>query len=549
MALSVNTGLSSPFRENLSRLSHIPFWGENQAAYETTFQQDFKSFASLTKRAAIHQPSLAKVDQKDLQHIREYETEVAHSFPPHRLSPLSRIPAWTKLTTNLKMHSDQRYKDFHTTQAESFQHRPMPLAVPRPVPLFLATTVTQRDEKLPETTQKESYVSHEVSPLVRAERKHQDAAPGITGDKKFSLFSSSYNDAFQYRWSSPPPATEMQFHSSLVMGDKNKISENETTHSASFHYTGNQSRVTGFLINSLIVAMFPPERVHIHSGNLTQCSIPRGDTDTKRNQERSTSTTNRLFFSEENHKQLPVRMDNPGLRTKSNVEFGNLRIAGMFYNTTTQESYTHKHVTQVKPRVYPSGRVLADQEPGPAVTTVQSDYVPLNTRRSVLTPEQLYQIKVSHIKPPNSEFYFTTSHKEDFSIKPNSKASHNAVHHNATAENEATATSDPDLLSSSSKSVCWTLVSYTMSCIRRFALELDGPGEAGYSSGETVSGKVVLELTRQMDIKALKVQGRGVASAHWLEHRGVGVNTVYNDYSSKITYFRKRQHLIRGVYL
>lgn len=176
MALSVNTGLSSPqpsFGENLSRLSHIPFWGENQAAYETTFQQDFKSFASLTKRAAIHQPSLAKVDQKDLQHIREYETEVAHSFPPHHLSPLSRIPAWTKLTTNLKMHSDRRYKDFHTTQAESFQHRPMPLAVPRSVPLFLATTVTQRDEKLPETTQRESYVSHEVSPVVRADRKHQ----------------------------------------------------------------------------------------------------------------------------------------------------------------------------------------------------------------------------------------------------------------------------------------------------------------------------------------------------------------------------------------
>ncbi|TSM94686.1 Arrestin domain-containing protein 3 [Bagarius yarrelli] len=79
---------------------------------------------------------------------------------------------------------------------------------------------------------------------------------------------------------------------------------------------------------------------------------------------------------------------------------------------------------------------------------------------------------------------------------------------------------------------------------RRFAVELDAPGEAVYSSGETVSGKVVLELHRPMDIRALKVQGRGVASAHWLEHRGVGVNTVYNDYTSKITYFRKRQHLI-----
>lgn len=83
--------------------------------------------------------------------------------------------------------------------------------------------------------------------------------------------------------------------------------------------------------------------------------------------------------------------------------------------------------------------------------------------------------------------------------------------------------------------------------LRRFALELDAPGEAVYSSGETVSGKVVLELQRQMDISALKVQGRGTASAHWLEHRGVGVNTVYNDYTSRITYFRKRQHLIQGV--
>lgn len=84
--------------------------------------------------------------------------------------------------------------------------------------------------------------------------------------------------------------------------------------------------------------------------------------------------------------------------------------------------------------------------------------------------------------------------------------------------------------------------------IRRFAVELDTPGEAVYSSGETVCGKVVLELQRRMDIRALKVQGKGVASAHWLEHRGVGVNTVYNDYTSKITYFRDRQHLIQGVY-
>lgn len=39
----------------------------------------------------------------------------------------------------------------------------------------------------------------------------------------------------------------------------------------------------------------------------------------------------------------------------------------------------------------------------------------------------------------------------DFGTCMVSQASHNAVHHNATAENEATATSSPYLLSSSSK--------------------------------------------------------------------------------------------------
>ncbi|KAK2869012.1 hypothetical protein Q7C36_000883 [Tachysurus vachellii] len=83
-----------------------------------------------------------------------------------------------------------------------------------------------------------------------------------------------------------------------------------------------------------------------------------------------------------------------------------------------------------------------------------------------------------------------------------------------------------------------------MSCIRLFALELDCPGDPVYRSGEAVNGKVVLELHRQMDIRALKVQSSGVAFAHWLEQRGIGVNTLYNDYTSQITYFRKRQHLI-----
>ncbi|XP_030639368.1 arrestin domain-containing protein 2 isoform X1 [Chanos chanos] len=81
--------------------------------------------------------------------------------------------------------------------------------------------------------------------------------------------------------------------------------------------------------------------------------------------------------------------------------------------------------------------------------------------------------------------------------------------------------------------------------IKRFKVEFDGPEDAVYTSGEIVSGQVILELNREIKVRSLKVQGRGVATAHWLENRSVGVNTVYNDYTSKITYFRRRQHLIR----
>uniref|UniRef100_A0A3B1ITR6 Arrestin domain containing 2 n=1 Tax=Astyanax mexicanus TaxID=7994 RepID=A0A3B1ITR6_ASTMX len=81
--------------------------------------------------------------------------------------------------------------------------------------------------------------------------------------------------------------------------------------------------------------------------------------------------------------------------------------------------------------------------------------------------------------------------------------------------------------------------------IERFALELDGPEDAVYGSGEPVSGWVVLELRREVRVAALEVFGRGAATAHWLENRSAGVNTAYSDYTSKITYFRKRQRLIR----
>uniref|UniRef100_A0A3P9P3U1 Arrestin-like N-terminal domain-containing protein n=1 Tax=Poecilia reticulata TaxID=8081 RepID=A0A3P9P3U1_POERE len=80
----------------------------------------------------------------------------------------------------------------------------------------------------------------------------------------------------------------------------------------------------------------------------------------------------------------------------------------------------------------------------------------------------------------------------------------------------------------------------SLSSIKTFTLELDGPADAAFTVGEVVSGQVILELSKDTRVQSMKVQGRGVATAHWLENRGM--NSVYNDYTSKVTYFRKRLH-------
>lgn len=83
--------------------------------------------------------------------------------------------------------------------------------------------------------------------------------------------------------------------------------------------------------------------------------------------------------------------------------------------------------------------------------------------------------------------------------------------------------------------------------IRSFALELaGGPAQGVYRGGELLSGQVVLELSKVLKVRALEVCARGLATAHWLESRSVGMNTVYSDYTAYEPYLRSRYQLIRG---
>ncbi|XP_066504082.1 arrestin domain-containing protein 2 isoform X4 [Hoplias malabaricus] len=84
----------------------------------------------------------------------------------------------------------------------------------------------------------------------------------------------------------------------------------------------------------------------------------------------------------------------------------------------------------------------------------------------------------------------------------------------------------------------------TFRSVRLLAVELDGAEDAVYGGGDLVSGRVVVDLLWDASVSALEVVCRGAATAHWLENRSAGVNTAYSDYTSKITYFRKKQSLI-----
>ncbi|XP_062869375.1 uncharacterized protein si:dkey-13m1.5 [Trichomycterus rosablanca] len=355
---------------------------------------------------------------------------MASNFFHHPTVFSTCTPAWTKLTTNFKMHTDQRHQSFSTTQTDSFQPFHLLSTRPRPVNVVKTAEIKKQAEKLPETTQRESYVAHKVSPVIKADTKHLGGFPTITGDRKSLFPSSSYNEDFQYRPSSPAKSTKKKFQSFMEMGDRQKIVESETTHSASFPKVVAQSRVsvkTRMPVNlgdspepkwttttSEAFKEIKPARISIQSRSKTLSFVPLGDTDAKSNQERMTSTTNRFYFSEKNHNQFPVHVDGPNLRTKSNVEFGKPKHGGMFYSTTTHDSYPQKEFAQVKPCTYPPGHVLGDQESRPAVSTVKMDYLSLNSKRNELNPVQLQQIKASHIRPQDSKCYFETTYKEHF---------------------------------------------------------------------------------------------------------------------------------------
>ncbi|XP_044217720.1 uncharacterized protein LOC122989106 isoform X1 [Thunnus albacares] len=413
-----------------ARPVHIPALDRhNPKPFSTSFQEDFQPVFS-KKVDPVSEPIPADVDHKDLRHNKEYLTEVKASYQRHPLPQITRAPCRTRFCTNFKMQTDPGEIDYLTTTSQKF--RPQPFQPPptsiRP---SLAIKKIQQVEKLPESIQKASFPPQHGSPLIKATVKHlAEGFPTIKGDGRHRSFVSQYNNTFQGAWSRP--AQPVEKHSSVSIGDPEKIRERETTHAASF---------------SRPAVCRPPvvkERLKLNLGNFsndpwsstareTFCyhkledpvvltrrnrnfsSVPKGDTDMGRNKERMSVTTNRNSFSNLNNTELSVHVPGNDLITKSHVQFSPPRLSGLYYTTTTTEDYSKRDGERAKPATQlPSHILRGPAEHGVNLSTTGADFLPMKTRKQTPCLSQ----QRGHIKFPLAHQHFSTTHKEHYTAKP-----------------------------------------------------------------------------------------------------------------------------------
>ncbi|XP_071342818.1 uncharacterized protein [Trachinotus anak] len=401
---------------------------DNPDGYSTTFKEDFKP-CSFKKAEPVYKPTPAQVHHRDLKHIKEYLTEPMVSYHRHPLPQTASIPRWTALLTNFKMQTDPREVTFPTIQSQKLQPQPFQ-APPAPIRQTQAIKRIQQVEKTPESTNKATFTPHRGSPVVKPTVKHlEEGFPTIKGDGCHRSFVSQYNVTFQ--GARGKAAQLVDKPSSVVMGDPEKIVERETTHTASF------SRPT---------ACSPPvvkERLKFTLGNFSKdswlsttkqtfcyhklgdpvvltrrnqnySSLPKGDTDTTRNKERMSVTTNKVFFSNLNHTECPVSVSASDLMTKSHVQFSPPHLSGMNYTTMAKEHYGKKDGEQARPAIQWPSNILRGPEPGVSVSTTKADFPPL----TACTQTHCLRKHRSNIRFPLAEQHFSTSHSEDYTTKP-----------------------------------------------------------------------------------------------------------------------------------
>uniref|UniRef100_UPI001EAF3105 arrestin domain-containing protein 3-like n=1 Tax=Oncorhynchus gorbuscha TaxID=8017 RepID=UPI001EAF3105 len=66
-----------------------------------------------------------------------------------------------------------------------------------------------------------------------------------------------------------------------------------------------------------------------------------------------------------------------------------------------------------------------------------------------------------------------------------------------------------------------------------------------YSGGDSVSGRVIIEVIGEVHVKTLNITAGGVAKVRWTESRNAGANTAYTqNYTEEVEYLNHSDTLI-----
>lgn len=84
--------------------------------------------------------------------------------------------------------------------------------------------------------------------------------------------------------------------------------------------------------------------------------------------------------------------------------------------------------------------------------------------------------------------------------------------------------------------------------VKSFAVSFDCLNDTNvpvFSSGDCVSGRVVVEVTGEIRVKSLKIHAKGLAKVRWTESRNAGSNTAYTqNYTEEVEYLNHKDVLI-----
>lgn len=86
--------------------------------------------------------------------------------------------------------------------------------------------------------------------------------------------------------------------------------------------------------------------------------------------------------------------------------------------------------------------------------------------------------------------------------------------------------------------------------LKKFDIVFDSPEvdcPPVYSSGDNVSGRVILDLGGETRVTSLKLHAEGFAKVHWTESRSAGSSTAYTqNYSDEVEYLNRREVLLQA---